>query len=510
MLLGLALGGPALAADPTCGAEFYDVNWLVAGMNKADGHITALKLDDAAMVLNQVQKALPCTADVIHPNHLARFGRLRAIAAFFDQDEMDMAYWGRLALKAPSVPWPEAFGPEHAVRDAFTFIEPAGSVEVPDKQLAPPKGGGVMLDGELLRRPRAGLEMAHFLQVLDKSGIVVESVWVDGVAFPERLLEPGGAATEIPKWYTAPASDLDATAVVNLSAAEMARRDKAIRKAEEKAYYEERRQQKVLEREQQRSEARLAKLEKQREKDGLEPSPEVVAETVTPRKAAAPTDWVGLSFDHDRDAVGSVGLGDAATGCDDLIALEPFALMGKLKPQTVQCLEASMRLAARQTRKDAISRVLMADAYARDDQHRWEGSVRRHLEEIDRSDADLCYIFARHLAQKGDDFLAEAIRYANLALENSLQWEGQLRVDRMYQLHRINALGAQKLWYDAEQANVEAPSRQVRLRAGFWRNQTKNLAREWLSFSLEAGLDPDAPFELCVQAAGTQQYCEAG
>jgi hypothetical protein len=184
--------------------------------------------------------------------------------------------------------------------------------------------------------------------------------------------------------------------------------------------------------------------------------------------------------------------------------------MGKLSTESVQCLETSMRLAERQTRKDAISRVLMADAFAQGETHRWEGAVRRHLEEIDRSDADLCYIFARYLGQKGDEFLVEAIRYANLALENSLQWQGELRVKRMYQLHRINALGAQQLWYEAENENLERPSRQVRMRSGFWRNQTKNLAREWLSFSLDAGLDPDAPFELCVQAAGTQQYCQAG
>ena len=508
LLFALGLGGQAHAADPSCGAEFYDVNWLVSGMNRAEAEIVAFDLDDAAMVLEELHKTLPCVADRIHPKHLARFGRLKAIAAFFDQDEMDMAYWGRLALGV-QVPWPEAFGPEHAVRDAFTFIEPAGSVEVSGKQLLPPKGGALTLDGELLRRPRAGLEMAHFVQVYDKSGLLVESLWIDGVAFPDRLLEDGGAVAEVPKWYTAPDAELDPTAVVELSSSELAKRDKALRKAEEKAYYEERRQQKVLEREQARAEARQERMRKQREKEGAPPVVEVV-EADGPVKAAAPTDWVGMSFDHDKASVGSVTLAEVGSDCHDLVALEPFALMGKLSRDTIRCLETSMRLAERQTRKDAISRVLMADAFAREEVHRWEGAVRRHLEEIDRSDADLCYIFARHLAQKGEEFLPEAIRYANLALENSLQWEGELRVKRMYQLHRINALGAQQLWYEAEQENVARPSRQVRMRAGFWRNQTKNLAREWLSFSLDAGLDHAAPFELCVQAAGTQQYCEAG
>ena len=352
-----------------------------------------------------------------------------------------------------------------------------------------------------------------FLQVFDKAGVVVENLWIDGVAFPDRLLEAGGGVVEVPRWYAAPDADLDPTAVVNLSAGELARREKAIRKAEEKAYYEERRRQKVLDREHARAEKRQERLAKQRERAGEAPIEPVVevAEAEGPVKDAAPTDWVGLSFDHERDAIGSIGLGEAAAaGCDDLVALEPFALMGKLSKEQIRCLEESLRLADRQTRKDAISRVLMADAFASEEQHRWEGAVRRHLESIDRSDADLCYIFARHLAQKGEEFLPEAIRYSNLALENSLQWEGQLRVDRMYQLHRINALGAQQMWYEAEQENVDRPSRQVRLRAGFWRNQTKNLAREWLSFSLAAGLDPRAPFELCVQAAGTQQYCEAG
>jgi hypothetical protein len=509
LLTLLMAGGPALASEPGCGADFHDVNWFVEGMNKADAYITELRLDQSIQVLDELRGSVSCTADRLHPKHLARFGRLQAIVAFFDQDEMDMAYWGRLALKAP-VPWPEAFGPEHAVRDAFSFIEPAGSAEVPSKLLAPPKGGAIVLDGELLRRPRAELEMPHFVQVFDKSGVITESLWIDGVAFPERLLADGEGALEVPKWFAAPDENLDPTAVVELSDADLAKRGKAIRKAEEKQYYEERRRQKVLERETARAEVRQERMRKQRDRAGDPALVEVIEEAEGPVKVDAPDEWVGLSFDHERAAVGSVSLEEAGSDCGDLIALEPFALMGKLSTESVQCLETSMRLAERQTRKDAISRVLMADAFAQGETHRWEGAVRRHLEEIDRSDADLCYIFARYLGQKGDEFLVEAIRYANLALENSLQWQGELRVKRMYQLHRINALGAQQLWYEAENENLERPSRQVRMRSGFWRNQTKNLAREWLSFSLDAGLDPDAPFELCVQAAGTQQYCQAG
>ena len=52
----------------------------------------------------------------------------------------------------------------------------------------------------------------------------------------------------------------------------------------------------------------------------------------------------------------------ATARCGDLVALEPAAMMGKLKDGEIRCLDEQLRDAEKQTVKDKISRVLMADA----------------------------------------------------------------------------------------------------------------------------------------------------
>ena len=237
-----------------------------------------------------------------------------------------------------------------------------------------------------------------------------------------------------------------------------------------------------------------------------------VAATDGPTEAVAPGDgeWVDVSFDGDKAAFGELDAlerGTADVGCSDLRRLEPRSLMGRLTQEQILCLELRLRREERMTAKNKTSRVLMADAYTKEDFDRWEAAVRRHLDEIDRSDADLSYIFARHLADKPPEYIPEAIRWSNVALTNAHQWEGKRRVDRMYALHRINAVAAQQLWLAAEDAALGDPSRENVGKANFWRNQTKNLSREWLSFATDAERDPAASLDLCMSAAGTTDYC---
>jgi hypothetical protein len=195
-------------------------------------------------------------------------------------------------------------------------------------------------------------------------------------------------------------------------------------------------------------------------------------------------------------------------GCSDLLMLEPFALLGRLTEAQVACLEERVRLDERQVDRDKVSRVLLADAFGKGDVHRWEGLVRRHVEQVDGSDPDLLYSFARHLAGQGLDQLPEAVRFARLALESADRWEGPTRVRRVQQLHQIATAGANALWLDAERQLMSDPSRHWREAAGFWRSQTKGMAKEWLIFALAAGQEAQLAYELCVAAAGTQQFCE--
>ena len=73
-------------------------------------------------------------------------------------------------------------------------------------------------------------------------------------------------------------------------------------------------------------------------------------------------------------------------------------MLGKLTKGQINCLEERLNKESKQTSKDKISRILMANAYASGDKRTWENLVKRHLDQIDQSDPDLCYKYARHLS----------------------------------------------------------------------------------------------------------------
>jgi hypothetical protein len=506
MCLGLGLSGHAMAQDSNRCTQPFAINEFIDGMNAVDDAVASFDMDEAMALLDALKGSLPCTPDRVHPNHLVRFSRQKALSAFFDQDELEMSYWGRLALIG-NPKWPETLAEEHPVREALTYVElvPAGAAE--GATLVVPKGGAVMVDGVLALEPAVPLEQPHFVQLFDKKGTVIGSTWQDGAAYPEPWVVTDGKAPSAPTWYKAPRPTVDPTVHVVLSEKDAALRAKAQHKAERDALYADLQRKKVQAREQARADKRQADVARAEEVAVVDAAEEV-SEADPTIAHVAPTEWVDLEFDTDPGLADIAALASQRETCDDLLVLEPFAMLGRLDDSTVGCLERRLRLVARQTSKDKISRVLMANAWAQNDQHKWEAMVRRHLKEIDRSDVDLCYIFARHLATLGAEFIPEAIRWSHVALNNSLKWEGAMRVQRIYNLHRINAVAAKELWVTAEGKLLEANTRETRAKAGFWRNQTKSLSREWLAFSTDAGLPAQVPFELCIAAAGTQQYCQ--
>src|SRR5262249_11235790 len=64
-----------------------------------------------------------------------------------------------------------------------------------------------------------------------------------------------------------------------------------------------------------------------------------------------------------QELIGSE-LMQATAGCGDLKKMEPAAMMGKLSDGEIRCLDKTLHEADRQTVKDKVSRVLMADAWA--------------------------------------------------------------------------------------------------------------------------------------------------
>lgn len=201
----------------------------------------------------------------------------------------------------------------------------------------------------------------------------------------------------------------------------------------------------------------------------------------------------------------------ANDSCDDLVALEPAALMGRMLPGQVKCLEGRLNGADLQTEKDKISRVLMQNAEAAGNKSEWERLIKRHLEDIDRSDPNLCFKYALHLSRGGVGRAWGVIKWADYALENKQQWTGSTYKARVNALYQLRAEAAVKLWEDAnakmlaasgdDRSKLEAD--EVKLRG-----MAKDYSREWLDYARAAGEDIKKPMALCVSTAGSKKFCE--
>jgi hypothetical protein len=197
-------------------------------------------------------------------------------------------------------------------------------------------------------------------------------------------------------------------------------------------------------------------------------------------------------------------------GCSNLLKLEPPAMMGQLRAGQVQCLESSYSAAASQTDKDRISRLLMSNSYSKGDKRSWEKLVKRHLDEVDQSDPNICYKYASHLSKKGPGRAQSVIRWSEVALENRSAWKGSTHVSRVYALYKLRAVAAKGLWEKAEGDFVASPGDETKKRKEQSRNTTKVYAREWYEYAKVAKKDVTQALQLCTSAAGTKDYCEAG
>ena len=193
--------------------------------------------------------------------------------------------------------------------------------------------------------------------------------------------------------------------------------------------------------------------------------------------------------------------------CDDLIAMEPDALMGIFSPGRIACVEERI-VSSSQTEKDKLSRLLLADADSKGDKGEWERLMARHLDEIDRSDPDMCFLYARHLHSKGITYGEEAIRFADYALENKQVWSGDTYTSRLYGLYRLRAEAANELWKDAEQNLIADPTDENDAITQTWRGKSKDYAREWYDYAKASEQNPDRALMICVSAAGTKAACE--
>ncbi len=190
-----------------------------------------------------------------------------------------------------------------------------------------------------------------------------------------------------------------------------------------------------------------------------------------------------------------------------LVDLEPYATKGALESDQKECLETSYTAAELQTTKDKISRVLLVNAYAFNTKQ-WAALVKRHLDEVDRSDPDIAYLYAFYLYNNNKAESDEVISWTEVALERRDTWKGDVYVTRVYGLMRLRAVAANALWELAEKERAEGGSSpEVLERIDGLRNKVKTFSREWVDFAKVSGRSTKAPLALCLSAATRAKAC---
>ncbi len=197
----------------------------------------------------------------------------------------------------------------------------------------------------------------------------------------------------------------------------------------------------------------------------------------------------------------------STAACDDLVRLEPAAMIGMLTNSDVECLEDRIAQESLQTARDKVSRVLMVNAEGRGDTAEWMRLAARHLEVIDRSDPDLCFRYALLLSRGEVEDAPTALRWADYALENKHVWQGPTYVQRVYALLGLRAQVASRLWLDAEQTYLDERTEENEADAGQWRGTAKDASREWLDYARTSGQSVQQPGVLCRSAAGNEDFC---
>ena len=192
--------------------------------------------------------------------------------------------------------------------------------------------------------------------------------------------------------------------------------------------------------------------------------------------------------------------------CLGLRILEPKAMLGRMTEEEVSCIESRISGSRQIVEKDRLSRVLMANAFASGDT-RHLTLLRRHLDQIDRSDPDLAYKYAYALHKEGVSQAKEVVRWSQVALDGKSKWTGGTYQRRVYTTMKMRAVAAYQLWESAEKdyATQPTPTR-ARLKEKR-RGIAKSYAREWLGFSVLAERETHGARALCRSVASTEAYC---
>jgi hypothetical protein len=207
------------------------------------------------------------------------------------------------------------------------------------------------------------------------------------------------------------------------------------------------------------------------------------------------------------DAAEDPAVDDLERRCPLERSVEMKAMVGKLTPDGIDCLEQRYETAMRMTTKDKVSRVLIANAFGRGDMPTWEQRVARHLKDVSQGDPDMCYKYAAHIFKRSPGRHAEVVYWSNRALENRHIWKGDAYVSRVYALHKMRTNASLKSWEMAGEHFATTPTTEAQRAEELARIETKTYAREWIDYSAKAGRDAAPAVHLCLSASGDKGFC---
>ncbi|MCB9698733.1 MAG: hypothetical protein H6738_18270 [Alphaproteobacteria bacterium] len=197
----------AHAQVEVCAGSWTVADWTEA-LDAVDAALAELDGDLALAIVGDVVEEARCTGEPIPRETLGRLARQSALIAFHAQDQPELQAWGLLARDVlDGRPWPDDLPAPARFHALLAELPPPRRAEVEGRSLAPPRGGAVLVDGEIVLTPVASVLSEHLVQVMDKKGRPVATAFTVGASFPPEALAEEGTEPEelsVPRWYEGP------------------------------------------------------------------------------------------------------------------------------------------------------------------------------------------------------------------------------------------------------------------------------------------------------------------
>lgn len=206
----LLLPSFAFAQQETCSG--YTNIELDEANARANDAFMKVDIGRAQRALIRAQNQLRCLDEPVLPDSFATFGRLRGLLAFFDEDESLATQWGVAAREAsPDLEWSAMFDEDHPFRELIEETEKPQVSGVQGGFLKIPQKGAFLINGQLIWEPMTTIEIPHLVQIVDKKGNVISSMWQDGAAFSDTVLTDEAPSTfKAPRWYRGEVTEVPA------------------------------------------------------------------------------------------------------------------------------------------------------------------------------------------------------------------------------------------------------------------------------------------------------------